>query len=132
MISVAEARQKYYDHFYGNEISDYGMQHGYVDYRCLSHCGDMVLCNAMESRFNYSAPVLGSATYEDEDGNEIPEDIYQWYIISDGLFHVLEHECPNEIVFYDEELDIYVWAITHWGTSWDYVLTDIPLRKREE
>ena len=27
----------------------------------------------------------------------------------------------------NEKLDIYIWAVTHFGTSWDYVLTDIKL-----
>lgn len=26
-------------------------------------------------------------------------------------------------------MDIYLWGITHFGTSWDYVLTDIELEK---
>lgn len=32
----------------------------------------------------------------------------------------------NEILYYHDELDIYLWGVTHWGTGWDYVLTDIP------
>jgi len=30
-------------------------------------------------------------------------------------------EPPEEPVFYDAELGLYVWGITHFGTSWDYV-----------
>ena len=127
MMSLAEAKQKYYNHFYGNEISDYGMQNGYVDYRCLSNCGDMVLCNSMGGR--ELECVLGEDAWYSE---EEPVEIYQWYIINDSLFHVLERECPDEIVFYDNELDVYVWGICHYGTSWDYVLTSIPLRERKE
>ena len=33
----------------------------------------------------------------------------------------------NEIVFYSEDLDMYLWGVTHYGTSWDYVLTDIKI-----
>ena len=36
-------------------------------------------------------------------------------------------EHTDEIVYYHEEMDMYVWGITHFGTSWDYVLTDIEL-----
>lgn len=53
-------------------------------------------------------------------------DIFQYYIISDNGADILERE-TNEIVFYNNELDLYVWGVTHWGTSWDYVLTDIAL-----
>lgn len=32
----------------------------------------------------------------------------------------------DEILYYHEELDVYLWGVTHCGTSWDYVLMDIP------
>lgn len=65
----------------------------------------------------------------EEEQNSSPE-IYQYFIVSDNGARILE-EC-NEIVFYNEELDMYVWGVTHWGTSWDYVLTDIKLNCGEE
>lgn len=51
---------------------------------------------------------------------------YQYFIISDSGARILEQEAPSEAVWYNEELDLYVWGVTHWGTSWDYVLTSIP------
>lgn len=56
---------------------------------------------------------------------ETPE-IYQYYIISDSGARILQ-ECTNEIIYYLPALDIHVWGVTHWGTSWDYVLTDIAI-----
>jgi len=53
-----------------------------------------------------------------------PAEIFQYYIVSDNGASILEEY--NEIVFYNETLDMYVWGVTHFGTSWDYVLTDIP------
>lgn len=50
-----------------------------------------------------------------------PGEIFQFYIVDDD--RILNEN--NEIVFYCEELDLYIWGVTHWGTSWDYVLTDI-------
>lgn len=52
------------------------------------------------------------------------QEVFQWYIISDNGAELLK-EWTEEIVFYNAELDMYVWGVTHWGTSWDYVLTDI-------
>lgn len=52
------------------------------------------------------------------------QEVFQWYIISDSGAELLK-EWTEEIVFYNAELDMYVWGVTHWGTSWDYVLTDI-------
>ena len=59
------------------------------------------------------------------------EDIFQYFIISDNGAEILK-DYTDEIVFYNEELDMYVWGVTHWGTSWDYVLTDIKLNCGEE
>ena len=59
------------------------------------------------------------------------DEIFQYYIISDNGAEILK-DYTNEIVFYNETLDMYVWGVTHWGTSWDYVLTDIRLNCGEE
>lgn len=63
---------------------------------------------------------------KDEFGREKPDsiDIFQWYIISDSWADYLK-SCTDEIVYYYEDLDIYVWWITHLGTSWDYVYLTI-------
>lgn len=55
-----------------------------------------------------------------------PPEIYQYYIISDQGADILQ-EYTNEIVFYNDRLNMYVWGVTHWGTAWNYVLTDIPV-----
>ena len=66
----------------------------------------------------------------DEENDEYV-DIYQQYIITSQDAERLA-EYTNEIVFYNETLDMYVLGVTHWGTSWDYVLTDIKLNCGEE
>lgn len=60
---------------------------------------------------------------EEEQENSYNADIYQYYIVSDNGAEILKE--INEIVFYNEELDMYVWGVTHYGTAWSYVLTDI-------
>lgn len=112
-------------YFYGNKISDYGLEHGYVDYRTLAKCFDAVLNNdiiAKTQEIGYWDIVSGSDYNEEYDEYT---DIYQYYIVSDNAVEILQE--ANEIVYYNEELDMYVWGVTHWGTSWDYVLTDIKL-----
>lgn len=54
-------------------------------------------------------------------------DIYQWYIIDDNGAEICKEF--NEVVYYNEELDMYLWGVDHYGTSWDYVLTNIPCEK---
>lgn len=148
-------------YFYGNEVSEYGQEHGYVDYRTLAKAFDAVLNNNIiqetyeigyweqESGFIDNSEEIESLqtqiedlmldNEDDEHAEEIEElqdrineleeerdyenEIFQYYIVSDNGAEILEE--INEIVFYNEKLDMYVWGVTHWGTSWDYVLTDI-------
>lgn len=146
-------------YFYGNEISQYGLENGYVDFGTLAKSFDCVLCNNIASRVYETMEQVGGfidnseeieelekQIYEGEESggisqeeiddiqekidelqneqDEIPE-IYQWYIVSDNAKRILED--AEQIVFYDDELDIYVWGVTHFGTSWDYVLTSIKI-----
>lgn len=60
---------------------------------------------------------------QEEENNQ---EIFQYFIVSDYGAEIIK-EYTNDPLFYNEELDIYVWGVTHWGTSWDYVLTDIKL-----
>lgn len=167
-----EVEKKY---FYGNEISEYGLEHGYVDYRTLAKSFDAVLNNDIMGKtydIGYWEQVSGMidnsdeiekidekieelenmlADFECETNEDIEEykriesekeeleeekeelkrqeeeeqEIFQYYIVSDNGARILEE--ANEIVYYNEELDMYLWGVTHWGTSWDYVLTDIEI-----
>lgn len=149
-------------YFYGNEISEYGQQHGYVDYATLAKAFDAVLNNSIiqrtwdvvgyweqESGFVDNTEEIEELQEKieelmldnenDEHTEEIEElqdrineleeeqdctgDIFQYYIVSDNGAEILKE--INEIVFYNEELDMYVWGVTHYGISWNYVLTDI-------
>lgn len=58
-------------------------------------------------------------------------EIFQYYIIDENGAEILKRH-TKEIVFYNYDLDLYVWGVTHYGTSWDYVLTDIPCEKSAE
>lgn len=109
----------------GHKVSEYGLENGYLDYRTLSMIvGDMVLNNNIFIHAGYENWELASGVEEDEDGYQ--HEIYQYYIITYNGAQFLE-DYTDEIVFYNEKLDMYIWGITHFGTSWDYVLTDIPI-----
>ena len=111
---------------FGHKVSDYALEHGYLDYLTLSKIvGNCVLNNNI---FEY----VGYGNWELENGGEENADgyfyeVYQYYIITYGGARLLG-EFTDEIVYYNEDLDMYLWGITHYGTSWDYVLTDIKLR----
>ena len=169
------------EYFYGNKISDYGLEHKRVDYRTLSKAFEGVLCNNIVEVDPYIFDNEESGSfyyYEDNDGNiytydeaqekieelekrleeieseelskldgdfsvehqeEVDEirsdidalgyehsnDVFQWYIVDNNAIDPLR--MANELVLYSEKLDCYVWGVTHYGTAWDYVLTDIEL-----
>lgn len=156
--------QKYY---YGNPISDYGLENGRVDYATLSECFNSVLNNDImsltydigswdqisgtidntdeieeleekrdeleEENENSPSQILENEIneineqiedLENEQDNE-PE-VFQWFIVDDWGARLLQQE-TNEIVYYNETLDMYLWGVTHFGTSWSYVLTNIAI-----
>lgn len=158
-----EKIQKYY---YGNAISDYGLENGYVDYATLSKCFDAVLNNDImnltydigsweqisgiidntdeieeleekrdeleEENENNPSQILENEINELNDQIEELEreqndtqEVFQWFIVNDlgaGLLQDI-----NEIVYYNDTLCMYLWGVTHYGTSWDYVLTSIKI-----
>lgn len=110
---------------YGHKVSEYALNNGYLDYHTLSKIvGDMVLNNNIIEKFADSYWELENGWNDDVDDDEYT--VYQWYIISDHGAQFLK-ENTDEIVYYNEDLDMYLWGITHYGTAWDYVLTDIKI-----
>lgn len=104
---------------YGVEVSKYGLENGYLDYLTLSKIVGPCIMN------NY----LRAETMEDWEiaaGDLGESDIYQDYIISEYGYEFLA-ENTDELVFYNERLNVYVWGIANFGTSWDYVLTNVKL-----
>lgn len=80
--------------------------------------------------------------YENDENDEIYEeanDIYQYFLCNlskydiDNLNELLESNCDNSIIVsYSDVLDCDVLMVTHWGTSWDYVSTNIDLTENFE
>ena len=121
------------NYFYGNKISDYGIENKRLDYGTLAKSFDCVLNNDIiqnTQAIGYWDIVSGELFWEDEDGYEYDIEIYQYYIVSSSGFEILQE--LDEIVFYNEELDMYVWGVTHYGTSWDYVLTSIEIEGSDD
>ena len=110
-------------YFYGNEISEYGQEHGYLDYATLAKAFDAVLNNDIISKtsdIGYWECVSGNE-YDEE--SDTYADIFQTYIVSDKGAEILQE--VGEIVYYNDALDMYVWGVTHYGTAWTHVLTDV-------
>lgn len=137
----------------GKPISSYGLSNGYMDYGCLANIvadrGGLILNNTIQSNTldvgeweNYAGSLV--YYYDENDDirtekeyydNDCPDDwmecytdVYQQYIISEEGANILR-DYTNEVVEYNEALDIYLWDISHYGTSWSYVLTDIKINE---
>ena len=176
-------------YFYGNEVSEYGIEHNRVDYATLAKAFNAVLNNSIMGELagkGYEFELYSDYMYSDYDGNEYtaeqakqkieelqelldetneqlaeleysenndpnlisdlkdkiddiernlesleepkePE-VFQYYIVDDNGAEILKD--ADELVWYCEELDMYLWGVTHYGTSWNYVLTNIEIIER--
>ena len=120
-------------YFFGNEVSEEGKRRNRVDYCTLAKAIDCVMNNhifryTIENNIGYWELINGSDYNEKGDYSV---EIFQ-YLITDERGAEILQEYTNEIVYYNEELDMYLWGITHYGTCWDYVMTDIRIEIDKE
>lgn len=111
-------------YFCGKELTEHELNEGYISYKTLASSFDAVLCNDIIAK---TWGIVGE--WEQENGGndeEYQPEIFQYFIISDEGADILK-SYTNELVYYNSELDIYVWGVTHFGTSWDYVNSTIKI-----
>ncbi len=127
MSKKSEKSIRMYDgKVFGIEVSAYGKEKGYLDYRTLAKMlEDVILNNSLRSE------TLGVVGKWEIVAGEFDEMIMQDFIISRYGFEILK-EYTDEIVFYNDVLNVYIWGVTRWGTSWAYELTDVKLENMDE
>lgn len=110
------------------DLNEYEKEHKKISYKRLLERLDiynnMVLCNEI-TKFHELELVTGSDY--DEETEEYTE-IYQYFIcdISSWALEKIENEYSDELIIYwCEDLQVYVLGVDHLGTSWDYVLTGV-------
>ena len=92
-----------------------------IDYNTDDQKNSMILNNeVIKYEFDYWVLENGN-DYDEENGYYY--DIFQYYILNDGDAERLK-EHTNEIIYYNEKLDMYLLGVTHWGTSWTCVNSD--------
>jgi len=111
------------------------MQTKTITYRELARrVGDMILCNKIteieEDFFDHlesgeldyceKHDDVKDCTEKCEEQTRGYKEIYQYYLIMEGGADYLKRY-TNEIVLFSPKLEVYVWGITHFGTSWDGV-----------
>ena len=109
-----------------DNVSAYGQKNGYLDYLALVKRmtqGCYILNNTLISAVD-DWEIFCGEDYDEEEDTYV--EIFQYFVI-DGYAAKLFAEYTAEIVYYSEKLDIYLLAVDHLGTAWDYVLTDYKL-----
>lgn len=100
--------------------------------------GSLILCNEIEQLDQDLYLNLYDSLCYDEDGEDDEDfegiEVYQWVLTNYSKSDVeWLREHFNLTFVYSELLGLWVLAVTHYGTSWDYVywVTDIENAKRE-
>ncbi len=117
--------------FYINDeskLNEYEKEHKKISYAtlCKYLFTDMILCNNIEKLDGFWEGLEIGNTYDEK--NDTYVDIYQFFIVDFPNFNYdfMQKYLQNDIIlFYNEELDLYILGVDHFGTGWTYVLTDI-------
>ena len=90
------------------------------------YVGDIVLCNNITEVDDEIWDNVDESDLIDEDGDEINDlEIYQYYLCNVSEWAKEQLKGTGVILSYSKVLDCDVLMVQHWGTSWDYVITDI-------
>lgn len=127
------------------KMGDYEKQQGYASYRTIVeyYIGDIVLCNNIVEIDKNVGFFESNIRYYNENDEEITEDeyfendnaymledtpeIYQYYLCNINEWAKKELQEMGILIDYSNKLDCDVLCVDHYGTSWDYVLTDVKL-----
>ena len=103
-----------------------------VNYRTLFNFlfTDSILCNNI---VNIDQDFMLNSIVDD--GTCIDEDFYQYYLVEVDTWRLDQYKeyikenniNTNIYLFYSDILDCYVCGVDHYGTSWDYVPTNIKI-----
>lgn len=105
-----------------NELNDEEKRTGRVSYRRLidKYIDDLVLCNNIINIDNTVFDNMQNVDVDDDD-----DEIYQYYLCNLSEFEKEKLLAYGVPLSYSELLDCDVLLVDHWGTSWDYVMTDV-------
>lgn len=127
------------------KMGDYEKEKGYASYRTIVErfIGDIVLCNNIVNIDENVGFFESNIKYYNEKGEEITEDeyleddnayseedtpeFYQYYLCNVGQWEKEQLQKMGIYLDYSNKLDCDVLCVDHYGTSWDYVLTDVKL-----
>ena len=128
------------------KMGQYEREQGFASYRTIVDyfVGDIVLCNniinidtsvydnlpTIERYYNENDEEITEEEYYNDDNaycdNSI-SDIYQFYLCNISEYDKEQCLASGLIISYSDLLECDVLCVDHFGTSWDYVLTNVKL-----
>ena len=129
------------------KMGEYEKEQGYASYRTIVDyfIGNIVLCNNIididtsvydnmengcwyRNRFTNEEATQEDYNNDNEDIIELEyKDIYQYYLCNLSDYEKQQCLKAGLIISYSDILECDVLCVDHFGTSWDYVLTDVKL-----
>lgn len=109
------------------DLNSEELRTGCVSYKRLvdRYVGDIVLCNNITDVDDEIWDNVDES-YLIDDKDEINDlDIYQYYICNVGEWQKEQLKGTGVILSYSNVLDCDVLMVDHFGTSWDYVMTNV-------
>ena len=105
-------------------LNEEELKKGRVSYRRIidRYVGDIVLCNNIKQ---LDDSIFDNAINLYNDENDDDNEIYQYYLCNIGEWEKEQLEKMGIIISYSNMLDCDVLMVDHFGTNWDYVITDI-------
>ena len=126
-------------------MGNYEKEQGFASYRTIVErfIGDIVLCNNIIEIDDNISYIEEDTRYYNEQGEEISEEeylnddnaycdtitpeIYQYYLCNVSEWEEEQAKKAGLILTYSDKLGCDVLCVDHFGTSWDYVLTNVKL-----
>ena len=107
-------------------MGEYELEQGYASYKTIVDyfIGDIVLCNSI---IDVDYDIINNIDIDEEHEDIENFEIFQYYLCNLGQFEREQAKKAGLILSYSDILDCDILCVDHFGTSWDYVLTDVKL-----
>lgn len=119
--------KKIYKYVNEKDLNEEEKRTGKISYRKLiERIGKIWLFNNAPQLSEYDFEFVLNSDYDEKNNSYI--EIYQYYLINIDLYtleKLQELKIKDLIIAWSEKLNEYVLFVDHFGTSWDYVMTDI-------
>lgn len=118
-----EATMKNGKKIYFDDVSKMAKEENRLDYASMvDWCTDGHMVGLNVSPWKMAEDWERQTADDDEEDYEV----FQWFIISGDAAQFFM-QFTNELIYYSEELDMYILGVTHFGTAWSYVMTEWKL-----